>query len=330
VLFFDELDSLAPARGRGSDSGGVMDRVVSQLATELDGLPATVFIIGATNRPDLLDRSLLRPGRLDRMVYLGIAKEKLPLLQAVTRKFELQEHPTDDGSGGNAILQAVARACPPNLTGADVAVLCADAYNLAQKERVETLDAVAAQAQVSVTTLLLFLEELERSGVAASQHKVGREGNDHCLLMPLFPAVSEVDPTGCKLENLQPGLAICCGCHNRECSTLALVHRRSAPNTSTLVWLASPQNHPGEGSQPAVETNGAMGGATKECDNCQRWANGSIVACSSVSTFCPFAALKVQVGLKHFQDALAQLQPSVSMEDLKHYEQLQAEHQNTN
>lgn len=65
VIFFDELDSIAPNRGRSGDSGGVMDRVVSQLLTELDGLDKTddVFIIGATNRPDLLDSALLRPGR---------------------------------------------------------------------------------------------------------------------------------------------------------------------------------------------------------------------------------------------------------------------------
>jgi peroxin-6 len=74
VLFFDELDSLAPARGRGNDGGGVMDRVVSQLLTEMDtlaagdGRTAGVFVIGATNRPDLLDPALLRPGRFDRKV----------------------------------------------------------------------------------------------------------------------------------------------------------------------------------------------------------------------------------------------------------------------
>merc|ERR1719316_201694 len=102
VLFFDELDSLAPARGRGSDSGGVMDRVVSQLLTELDTLPSNVFLVGATNRPDLLDSSLLRPGRLDRMVYLGVAKDKLPLLRAVTRKFELDEPPQTQGAAASA------------------------------------------------------------------------------------------------------------------------------------------------------------------------------------------------------------------------------------
>ena len=65
VIFFDELDSVAPNRGRSGDSGGVMDRVVSQILAELDGLDKTedVFVIGATNRPDLLDPALLRPGR---------------------------------------------------------------------------------------------------------------------------------------------------------------------------------------------------------------------------------------------------------------------------
>ena len=68
VIFFDELDSVAPKRGAHGDSGGVMDRIVSQLLAELDGVAAgesgtDVFVIGATNRPDLLEPALLRPGR---------------------------------------------------------------------------------------------------------------------------------------------------------------------------------------------------------------------------------------------------------------------------
>ncbi|KAG2568805.1 hypothetical protein PVAP13_7NG400000 [Panicum virgatum] len=75
VIFFDELDSLAPARGSSADSGGVMDRVVSQLLVEIDGLSDNsqdLFIIGATNRPDLLDSALLRPGRFDKLLYVGV------------------------------------------------------------------------------------------------------------------------------------------------------------------------------------------------------------------------------------------------------------------
>jgi len=69
VVFFDELDSVAPRRGANGDAGGVMDRVVSSLLTEIDALSSgtaegeQVFIIGATNRPDLLDENLLRSGR---------------------------------------------------------------------------------------------------------------------------------------------------------------------------------------------------------------------------------------------------------------------------
>nr|KAJ3422545.1 peroxisomal assembly protein [Polyrhizophydium stewartii] len=67
VVFFDELDSVAPKRGEKGDSGGVMDRIVSQLLAELDGMSdsggSDVFVIAATNRPDLLDPALLRPGR---------------------------------------------------------------------------------------------------------------------------------------------------------------------------------------------------------------------------------------------------------------------------
>lgn len=74
ILFFDELDSLAPARGRSSDSNQVMDRIVAQLLTEMSGVTKAkgLFVIGATNRPDLLDSALLQPGRFDKPIYLGM------------------------------------------------------------------------------------------------------------------------------------------------------------------------------------------------------------------------------------------------------------------
>ena len=135
VIFFDELDSLAPARGRGSDSGGVMDRVVSQVLAEIDsaqgeGGTDDVFIIGATNRPDLLDPALLRPGRLDKLLYVGVASDdasQLKVIKALTRKFTL---------AGDVDLQAVAAQCPPRLTGADLYALCSDAWMMALKRHV--------------------------------------------------------------------------------------------------------------------------------------------------------------------------------------------------
>jgi peroxin-6 len=95
VVFFDELDSVAPKRGNQGDSGGVMDRIVSQLLAELDGMSngeeggGGVFVIGATNRPDLLDQALLRPGRFDKMLYLGVSdthEKQRTILEALTRK----------------------------------------------------------------------------------------------------------------------------------------------------------------------------------------------------------------------------------------------------
>ncbi len=72
IIFFDEIDSLAPRRGIGSDSR-VTERVVNQLLSEIDGLEALhdVVIIGATNRPDILDTALLRPGRFDRIILVS-------------------------------------------------------------------------------------------------------------------------------------------------------------------------------------------------------------------------------------------------------------------
>lgn len=71
LMFFDELDALAPVRGGGTD-GGTADRVVAALLTELDGAESLrdVVVVGATNRPDMIDPALLRPGRLERLVYV--------------------------------------------------------------------------------------------------------------------------------------------------------------------------------------------------------------------------------------------------------------------
>ncbi|GAA5956929.1 hypothetical protein JCM8115_003867 [Rhodotorula mucilaginosa] len=139
VIFFDELDSVAPKRGNQGDSGGVMDRIVSQLLAELDGMSEgkggnDVFVIGATNRPDLLDPALLRPGRFDRMLYLGVSDNhnaQLKIMQALTRKFKLA--PDTD-------LQRLADQCPFNYTGADFYALCSDAMLKAMTRKAGEID----------------------------------------------------------------------------------------------------------------------------------------------------------------------------------------------
>lgn len=75
ILFFDELDSIAKARGSSQgDAGGASDRVMNQMLTEMDGVgeQKMVFFIGATNRPNLIDPALMRPGRLDSLIYIGL------------------------------------------------------------------------------------------------------------------------------------------------------------------------------------------------------------------------------------------------------------------
>lgn len=75
VLFFDELDSIGMARGGGGGGGsGIGDTVLNQMLTEMDGagVKKDLFFIGATNRPDMLDEALIRPGRLDQLIYIPL------------------------------------------------------------------------------------------------------------------------------------------------------------------------------------------------------------------------------------------------------------------
>jgi len=91
ILFFDELDSVAKARGGSlGDAGGAGDRVMNQLLTEMDGVTSQklVFFIGATNRPDILDQAMLRPGRLDSLIYIGLPDfaARISIFKAALRK----------------------------------------------------------------------------------------------------------------------------------------------------------------------------------------------------------------------------------------------------
>ena len=89
VLFFDEMDSLAPRRGSNGDNTSA-ERVVNQLLTEMDGLEArnATFLIAATNRPDMIDPAMLRPGRLDKLLYVPLPPPdgRASILKTLTRK----------------------------------------------------------------------------------------------------------------------------------------------------------------------------------------------------------------------------------------------------
>merc|ERR1711988_1789121 len=129
VLFFDELDSIAQQRGNSQgDAGGAGDRVMNQLLTEMDGVGAkkNVFIIGATNRPDIIDPALMRPGRLDQLIYIPMPdyESRLSILRSVLRKTPVSK---------DVDLQYLA-AQTEKFTGADLTEICQRAAKLAVRE----------------------------------------------------------------------------------------------------------------------------------------------------------------------------------------------------
>ncbi|KAG6746047.1 hypothetical protein POTOM_050559 [Populus tomentosa] len=132
VLFFDELDSIATQRGSSvGDAGGAADRVLNQLLTEMDGMTAkkTVFIIGATNRPDIIDPALLRPGRLDQLIYIPLPDEasRLQIFKACLRKSPVSK---------DVDLTALAKYTN-GFSGADITEICQRACKYAIRENIE-------------------------------------------------------------------------------------------------------------------------------------------------------------------------------------------------
>ena len=132
VLFFDELDSIGISRGKGNGGGGeAADRVINQLLTEMDGIGVkkNVFVVGATNRPDILDEALLRPGRLDQLIYIPLPdqKSRVSILKAILRKT-----PMDPKINIEFIGQIT-----DGLSGADLKELCNQVCKSAVKESIE-------------------------------------------------------------------------------------------------------------------------------------------------------------------------------------------------
>src|SRR5918997_54020 len=130
IIFFDELDAIAPTRGADFGDSHVTERVISQLLTELDGLEilTNVVVIGATNRPDIIDAALLRPGRFDRLLYVPPPdyESRTKIIKIHTRKkpladdFKIEEMAADtDG-----------------YTGADIASVTSAAVMLALREHI--------------------------------------------------------------------------------------------------------------------------------------------------------------------------------------------------
>mmetsp|Transcript_2268 Transcript_2268/g.4015 ORF Transcript_2268/g.4015 Transcript_2268/m.4015 type:complete len:811 (+) Transcript_2268:115-2547(+) len=132
VLFFDELDSIARARGgAGGDAGGAADRVINQILTEMDGMNAkkSVFIIGATNRPDIIDPAIMRPGRLDQLIYIPLPDDgsRMAILKAALRKSPVAK---------DVDLNYIGRVTN-GFSGADLTEICQRACKYAIRENIE-------------------------------------------------------------------------------------------------------------------------------------------------------------------------------------------------
>ncbi len=160
VVFFDEIDSIAGERGRHAGDSGVGERVVSQLLTELDGLEELedVVVIATTNRPDLIDAALVRPGRLDRHVHVPVPDEEArrKIFEVHTRGKPLAE--------GVDLDDLAART--DGYVGADIEAVCREASMAATREFISSVDPEEVDdtvGNVRVTTEH-FEEALEEVG----------------------------------------------------------------------------------------------------------------------------------------------------------------------
>ncbi|MFW9801836.1 MAG: CDC48 family AAA ATPase [Candidatus Thorarchaeota archaeon] len=128
IIFFDELDSIAPSRGRVSGDSNVTERMVSQLLTEMDGLESMkdLVVVAATNRPDLIDRALLRKGRFDRWIYIPppTAKGREAIFEIY-----LDKMPLDNDVKTKKLVEMT-----ENFVGGDIENLCKEAGMHALKE----------------------------------------------------------------------------------------------------------------------------------------------------------------------------------------------------
>ncbi|KAL9261645.1 Peroxisomal ATPase PEX1-like protein [Drosera capensis] len=164
LLFFDEFDSIAPKRGH--DNTGVTDRVVNQFLTELDGVEilSGVFVFAATSRPDLLDAALLRPGRLDRLLFCDFpsVEDRLDILAVLSRKLPL----ADD------VELAVIAQMTEGFSGADLQALVSDAQLAAVQELLDDADSSkSGRSPVITDSLLRSVTSRARPSVSESEKR---------------------------------------------------------------------------------------------------------------------------------------------------------------
>jgi transitional endoplasmic reticulum ATPase len=148
VIFFDEFDSLVPRRGMGYADSGVTERVISQLLTEMDGIVTleNVVVIAATNRPDIVDPAVLRPGRFDRLIYVPEPDEKTRLQ---IFKIYMKDMPSAKDVDSPSLANMT-----KNYSGADIEALCREA----------ALNALRSDIKAKEVNLVDFRKAMEKIG----------------------------------------------------------------------------------------------------------------------------------------------------------------------
>ncbi|SHM97790.1 AAA family ATPase [Cryptosporangium aurantiacum] len=164
LVFLDEVDALAPVRGQATD-GGTTDRVVAALLTELDGVEGlrNVVVIGATNRPDMVDPALLRPGRLERLVFVPPpdGEARADILRAASRKVPLADDIDLDEVAGEL----------DGFSSADCAALVREAALAAMRESMDTAEVTAAHLRTAQGRVRPSLDPVQVAHLAAYAEK---------------------------------------------------------------------------------------------------------------------------------------------------------------
>ncbi len=147
IVFFDEIDSIAPQRGNSSSDSGVTERMVNQLLSEMDGLVSlkSVVVIAATNRPDIVDTALLRPGRFDRSVYIPLPDKaaRREIFRVHTRKMPIAKD-VDFG---------LLAEKTEGYTGADIEAICREAALVALREEMRKKDVTMKHFEAAMKSI---------------------------------------------------------------------------------------------------------------------------------------------------------------------------------
>mmetsp|Transcript_8868 Transcript_8868/g.13792 ORF Transcript_8868/g.13792 Transcript_8868/m.13792 type:complete len:897 (+) Transcript_8868:75-2765(+) len=180
ILFFDEMDSIARARGSGAGgSSETSDRVINQILSEIDGMGSgkTLFIIGATNRPDILDPGIMRPGRLDQLIYI-------PLPDHAARvgifKANLRKSPIDKGISYEQLADVTEK-----FSGADITEICqraaknairdSIAAGIERQERVEAGELTQEEADLLPDPVPFITKQHFEASMSKARRSVGPE-----------------------------------------------------------------------------------------------------------------------------------------------------------